>query len=421
MHLVARGVSTVRTRDLIADVRSGEGPEEGSHALCTRECLCLCPWWCRPMQPCERALPPRGFQHGAGRACVRESARAGRGRRSRAPRARTDRRSWPSLGRALSAVGSFRWSGCENHAGCTRGRGSPIGLCRSATRGCDAHRAAAQQQCSGSLGHVVFIVLRGARADRFIPALSPHLSQGGFARLMVYSCGAAMAVTPRALGALASAATGLPPEVHGMVEFTDVLSDEAPAVGATLHAAGVSTAMFSDDRWLEGLGARPWHERTVFLSGAAATCRADAILPLLADWLVTACPSEPCPRGQSCRDLSARPAAIGWGVLDPRRDENLVTPQQVSQQMSRTRRGLQTFTQAELERYGLLYDASLAGFDRALNVLLDRLRDANLLQDTMIVLVGDRGTALGEWGTLGDGEARQFNTSHTVLMVRAPG
>ena len=87
----------------------------------------------------------------------------------------------------------------------------------------------------------------------------------------------------------------------------------------------------------------------------------------------------------------------------------------------RSHRGPVVLEQRVQDRLAAMYDATLAGIDRGLATLLDRLRDAGLLNDTAIVFVGDRGTALGESGLVGDGPMSLGVISQTVLMARTPG
>jgi arylsulfatase A-like enzyme len=74
-----------------------------------------------------------------------------------------------------------------------------------------------------------------------------------------------------------------------------------------------------------------------------------------------------------------------------------------------------------LERVVTLYDAALANLDRALGQALDRLREVNMLDQMLIVVVGSRGTALGEGRYIGEGPSKLAVVHETALMVRAPG
>src|SRR5262249_34132592 len=107
-------------------------------------------------------------------------------------------------------------------------------------------------------------------------------------------------------------------------------------------------------------------------------------------------------------------------AIDPAPYEGTITPERSAELASRSRRAAITLETREVDRLSALYDASLAGVDRGLGVLLDRIRDNGMSNDTLVIVVGDRGTALGESGLVGEGPMSLDVVSHTVLMVLAP-
>jgi hypothetical protein len=73
------------------------------------------------------------------------------------------------------------------------------------------------------------------------------------------------------------------------------------------------------------------------------------------------------------------------------------------------------------DRLELLYDAALLGVDRGLKVLLDRLQAAQLLDQTLVLVTGDRGVALGEGALVGDGPVGLQSVTTTAFLARGPG
>ena len=67
------------------------------------------------------------------------------------------------------------------------------------------------------------------------------------------------------------------------------------------------------------------------------------------------------------------------------------------------------------------YDHALAATDAAVGALLDGLAARGLLDDTVVVVVADHGTALGEEGHLGHQGLLQPEVLHVPMLVRLPG
>jgi len=68
-----------------------------------------------------------------------------------------------------------------------------------------------------------------------------------------------------------------------------------------------------------------------------------------------------------------------------------------------------------------LYDGEVAYLDRQVGRLLDFLASRGLLDDTLVVLVGDHGESLGEHGILYRHVGLHDTTTHVPLMIRWPG
>ncbi len=267
--------------------------------------------------------------------------------------------------------------------------------------------------------HVLFIIVRGLRSDRIFPTVSERLSHGGFSR-MVREGLSARAIVPssREVVGLSTMMTGLSPEGHRIEEWTDTLDERAPTVGSILREGGLSTALFTDDKWIEGSGLDRGYGEVRSCPGDAVRCRAEIPLGLAAEWLV----------GQRDRRAFAMvvtragippfdPPRDLLTALDPNPPENALQPESTAQYALNPRAN----EHATFDRLQILYDAAIANVDRSLGQTLDRLREANLLDQTAIVLVGSRGTALGEARWIGEGPSHLTVMNETALLLRAPG
>lgn len=104
--------------------------------------------------------------------------------------------------------------------------------------------------------------------------------------------------------------------------------------------------------------------------------------------------------------------------FDPNPAENALQPEGTAQFAINPRAS----DSMNFERVTTLYDAALANVDRALGqAVCDRLREANLLEQTVIVVVGSRGTALGEDRWIGEGPVSLSVVNESAVIVRAPG
>ncbi len=270
--------------------------------------------------------------------------------------------------------------------------------------------------------HVVLVLLRGARLDRFVPQRSARLTGGGFARVMeeggVFECASPAS---REWSALLSAATGLGPDVHRVTEPTESLAADAPRALSLLAEMGVRVRVFTDEGAVLATGAlRDTLVQTC--PDAAPTCRPEALFAAAADALPTN------PRGRSVTVVITRagvlpldPAGDNITALDPTPYEGTMTPAQTGVILGRIRRGEVRIEPRDQERLALLYDASLLGVDRSLALLLDRLHERGLDDSALVMVVGNRGTALGEARIIQDGPLSMRVVGSTVLLARGGG
>ncbi len=288
-------------------------------------------------------------------------------------------------------------------------------------RNVTVRRASAAQR--PAVKHVVMVVVRGLRVDRVIPSVASHLTGGGFSRLASEgSVAVAQAPAPREFSALVSATTGLPADLHHVSEITDALDEEAPTLAATLSASGVDTVAFTDDVVWVGSGADRGMRGRNSCAADAATCHPD--------WMFTAAADDLAARRASntftlivtrAGLLPLDPTPEDVTALDPRPYEGTMTPSRTAVYGLRARSEGVALAPADMERLSVLYDASLLAVDRGLGQLFERIRDLSLDDDTAVIVVGDRGVALGENRTVGDGPMTLTSISETLLMARGPG
>jgi hypothetical protein len=281
---------------------------------------------------------------------------------------------------------------------------------------------------TASVRRVLLVVVRGARVDRFVPALSQRLNSpaSGFARLLREGAvGVAQAPASREHAAMISAVSGLGADVHRVSELTDMLSEEAPTMASLLAQLGVTTRLYTDDVALLGSGADRGFSERVACANEAATCRPD--------WMFTAA-AEALTRTRTDAQLVVVVTRAGVLPVDPTPENvNLLDPQPYEGQMTSARtslyadpergdpRRVEVRESREIERLGILYDASLLAVDRALGTVLERLHDQRLDEDTLVIVTGDRGTLLGEVPESSDRWMALPMATTTVWMARGPG
>ncbi len=274
-----------------------------------------------------------------------------------------------------------------------------------------------------SVRHVVMVVVRGLRVDRVLPTLSDHLTGGGFSRMSAEGTVAvAQAPAPREFSAMVSATTGLPADLHHVSELTDALDDEAPTMVSALAAAGVDAVAYTDDiAWL-GSGADRAVRVRNSCAAEAATCHPDWMFSAAAEDLITRRASNTFTLIVTRAGvLPLDPTPEDVVALDPRPYEGTMTPSRTAVYGLRQRSEGIDLAPADMDRLGTLYDASLLAVDRGLGQLLERIRDHNLDDETAVIVVGDRGVALGEGRSVGDGPMTQSSISETLLLARGPG
>ena len=269
---------------------------------------------------------------------------------------------------------------------------------------------------------VVLVVLRGLRPDRLWPQVSARLSARGFARLVQEGTHAEVtAPTLRPWAALMSATTGLPADVHRVVETTDLLADEAPTLTAELAARGVPTDCFSDepnwygsgaDRGCTGRWTCPEH----------TGCRTDVTLQAAAESAVREVGGPRLTMVVSrMGSFPLDPSVENVTALDPAPYEGTLTPAQTRVLADRAHRGEVRLDPRDQDRLNLLYDATLRAADAGLARLLDRITEAHAEGRTLVVVTGDRGVPLGEQRMVWEAPMAQREIHTTAMLLWGAG
>ncbi|MFO0624717.1 MAG: sulfatase-like hydrolase/transferase [Polyangiales bacterium] len=269
--------------------------------------------------------------------------------------------------------------------------------------------------------HVVMVVLRGARLDRFVPQLSTRFT-GGFATMVREGLTAQVTTgSVRAWAALQTAATGIAADQHGLQEVTDLLSDEAPTPGTVLAEHAIQTAVYTDEAAWIGSGADRGYGRREGCPEAQPLCRVGPMFQTIADNIRAS-------RGSSFTLLVTRGGTL---PLDPPNDlvlaldsvpfEGTLTPAQTGVLATRARTTEIRLEPRDRARLDLLYDASLLTVDRGLALLIERLQAHRLDDATLLLVVGDRGVALADGRYFGDAPIWRPEMLSTVLLARGPG
>ncbi len=83
--------------------------------------------------------------------------------------------------------------------------------------------------------------------------------------------------------------------------------------------------------------------------------------------------------------------------------------------------GISRLTEEEIEALSDLYDAEIAGLDRAIGHFIAELRRNELLEDTLLIITSDHGENLGERGLVEHMFCLHRSIRHVPLVIRLPG
>lgn len=306
--------------------------------------------------------------------------------------------------------------------------------------------------------NVLLLVLDTVRAD--------HVSANGYGRLTTPAIDRlaaegtnfrlAITVAPRTWQSFASILTGLYPPHHGVrFIFDKPLAPDIPHLATLLDARGYDTAAFDFMPFLQGLmGGRGFDEFIDIDAAALAAAAGTEIVPAAAlreagrtipdnlvlgavwQWIATregqpffafvrlmathwpylASPDnladfDPCDgrdhdfnEGSALAGMAGRPG--GFRLID---EEAYRTRFYAPEHDTKTRRHLIAH-----------YDAALRNTDAMVGALIDRLREAGLLRNTVVVVTADHGEAFGEHGYFTHGARVHKAAMHVPLVIRLP-
>lgn len=274
---------------------------------------------------------------------------------------------------------------------------------------------------------VVLVVMSGLdRAE--LPGYSdrpkPHLER--FTKLAESS---ALFVRHRAStnvvpGNVATLLTGLPPEVHSVVDYGSALPKSVPTLAQKAHDAAIQTALFTGvPHSFEPVGFSRGLSKFVEVSPIEGEQR-DALAEA-ATWLETTLTTAPT--AKILLVVHARGGHPPWTVppkqldlLPPENYTGDINPRRAAQQLAMLRRksARADLSDQDMIRLGAFYQLALLNQDRALGQLLDVLEDTDLADKSLVVVTGDLSSGLST--LFADAPAFEERTLELPLYVRFP-
>jgi arylsulfatase len=224
--------------------------------------------------------------------------------------------------------------------------------------------------------------------------------------------------------ATATLLTGVDPVVHGAIDDDDTLSTDVALLWEPLHDAGFETALFTSnghvsERW--GFARKIDHylhfperkaRRTLHIS-------ADSLHAAFVHWLDT--------RRSTAPFLAYIHATDPHIPYTPPRDlisafypDNVKRLDEFSVEMLAAMICSGVNGSESVEAARALYDAEIAGWDRAFAGLLDSLAVRELLDNTVVLVTSDHGEEFGEHGGFSHGMTLYREQLEVPLLVRVP-
>jgi arylsulfatase A-like enzyme len=257
-----------------------------------------------------------------------------------------------------------------------------------------------------------------------VPALAALTNLASNSAVFRYHRGVSTVVT----SAMASLVTGLPPQVHGVMDGAARLPATFPTLATIARDGRVSSAMFTGnptsfeafgfnrgwDRFevfspVSGVGTRaPLTDGTHWIESRLAESKDERLLALLhtrgghPPWTATA---------EEIRNL---PPPDYSGPIEARRAGQVLA-------RARMKRARWRLTSADRERLEGFYALALISEDQALGALIANLRKLGLWDSTLLVVTSD--VAIGGPGRVpfGDGERLDEDLLELPLLVHFPG
>jgi hypothetical protein len=233
--------------------------------------------------------------------------------------------------------------------------------------------------------------------------------------------------TTVAAGVVASLLTGLSPRAHGVEDAGARLPAVITTLGVAARDGSVQTAMFSGcPSTFEAFGfSRGWDKYQTYspVEGAPAV----APLTEATRWTVEHMKSADA---RALVVVHARGGHPPWDVtinesakLPPSEYSGPMEARRAGELLARARARRSRFHLSENDRTRMwaIYDAALAGQDRALGQFVDALKKASLWDQTLFVVAGDVSIAGDSRAPFGDGEEPSEQLLRVPLWVHFPG
>lgn len=225
---------------------------------------------------------------------------------------------------------------------------------------------------------------------------------------------------------VASLLTGLTPSTHRAITTEARLPASAELVSETLDAAGFNTGSFIANGYVSDRFGfdQGWDHYTNMIREGRST-EAENVFREAADWIEqnhserffayvhTIDPHVPYdPPEEFLRMYDARTDYTGQ--VRPRMTGDLL-------ERAKGNRPSVVFDASDLQRLTALHDGEISYHDRELGRFLDRLREMQVLDDTLVVITSDHGEEFREHGSYGHGHSVYQELIQVPLLVYRPG
>jgi hypothetical protein len=228
-------------------------------------------------------------------------------------------------------------------------------------------------------------------------------------------------------GVVASMLTGLAPRAHGLEDGGARLAAALTTLSVAARDGSVQTAMFSGcPTTFEAFGfGRGWDKYAAFspVEGAPAIAPLTEATKWTADRMkieearalvvVHARGGHP-PWDVTLNEAAKLPPIEYSGTMEPRRAGELIA-------RARARHSRFRLNESDRTRMWAIYEAALAGQDRALGHFIEMIKKANLWDKTLFIVTGDLSTSSDHRAPFGDGAEPTEEILRVPLWVHFPG